>query len=87
MELNDIVPAIEHNQKMNGPASPVVTIPADVQSSNSPFDQNALDYALSQWQSVIQNQHEEFERREGERKRRNSKLKESYGSDCDAKRL
>jgi len=69
------------------PASPVVTISEDVQLSNSPFSQSDLKYALSQWQSLLQNQHEEFERGEGERKRRNGKLKEPYGSVCDAKRL
>lgn len=67
------------------PASPAITIPADVQLSNSPFSQSDLTYALSQWQSLLRNQHEEFERGEGERKRRNGKLKESYGSVCDAK--
>ncbi|KIM73320.1 hypothetical protein PILCRDRAFT_829263 [Piloderma croceum F 1598] len=50
-------------------------IPTDVQSSNSPFSQSDLNDALSQWQSVLQNQHEEFERREGERKRRNGRFR------------
>jgi hypothetical protein len=69
------------------PALPVVTIPTDIQSSNSPFNQSHLNYALSQWQYLLQNLHEQFERWEGERKRRNGQLKESDSSDCDAKRL
>ena len=87
IELNDRYSTeIERQQKENlGSTPPVAPIPTDVQSSDSPFSQNDLNHVLSQWQSVLRNQHVEFERREGERKRQNGELKESCGSDCNAK--
>lgn len=80
------LPEIERHQT-SGPAPPApVTISTDI---HSPFSQSDLNHALSLWQSVLQKRHEEFERREVERQRRNGKVRtiSRRSSDCDAKRL